>query len=847
MRRGQIGSDGNRKEDVWVLLFTGLVAGFLAVAGSTRAAHAGGMPTVVRVASEAVASPDGTPRWAASVDVDALLALEVGDPALVELPGRPAQSIVVVGVERHPGGSITWRAEVSGAPERAVTITVGATGVAGSLADGPDGSVALSSDDEGTWVVDRGAAGLEPAEPEGDDAAGWSRVPRRAPSAPAAAVTAAAPAEASAMVLPKPAPGEIDVLILYSKGLKSKLGAGLGARLDNLVALANRTYADSGIVLRLNVLDTLEIDLSDKTSNFDALYRMTDGDLPATAGLHDLRDRYGADLVVLVRPYDAATHQGCGAAWISGYGGAPIEWSSDYGFAAVSDGSSNGKYCDDLSFAHEVGHNLGAMHDRANAGTATGAFPFGFGYGVRGVFGTVMSYISPRIGRYSDPDTTCAGIVCGVSETRGDSAHDELAIELARGEVAAFRRSHHLDVAFGSIGRATADTASGVAEARGVAVLPDGRVVAAGFIDRDAASSVVVARWLADGRLDAAFGSGGVAERPLTGGRARGAAVGVQSDGRVVVAGTLDKPSGDSAGFAVRFGADGKADLGFGTGGIFALGEAGQKRRFTGLVVSPADDHVFLVGEADNSTTAAISALVVRLDRNGAPHAGFGTAGVVRQAVAGGSAHGHALALTPDGMVVVGGVLERTDGRSDMMALRWLPDGRLDKAFGGSGQVRVDLGIGRASAAVVGVEKDGDVVLAGRWERDAMPTVLSVLRLSATGARDTEFGKAGLFTLDLVNGDTFANGLAIDAKNRIFVSGGYREADGSANFVTVALRRDGARMKSFAQGGVSVPSFPGSSATAWAVAIAADGKPVVAGAASGAASGRLAIVRHVLG
>ena len=156
-------------------------------------------------------------------------------------------------------------------------------------------------------------------------------------------------------------------------------------------------------------LPIFEIALPDNTSNFDALYRMTDGDVPATAGLHELRDRYGADLVVLLRPYDSATHQGCGAAWISGYGGAPVEWSSDYGFAAVSDGSSNGKYCDDVAFAHEIGHNLGAMHDRANAGTAVGAYPFGFGYGVRGVFGTVMSYITPRIGRYSDPDASCSG------------------------------------------------------------------------------------------------------------------------------------------------------------------------------------------------------------------------------------------------------------------------------------------------------------------------------------------------------------------------------------------------------------------------------------------------------
>lgn len=833
--------DGGRFRRALRRKFASTIAVVLLAVGS---AHATDAPTVVRVERDATVAADGTLRWAAAVDVDALLAREVGDAAVVELPGRPSRTVVVVGIERHPSGSITWRAEAADDPGRPLTITVAAEGVAGVLADDREGSVVLSSDDDGTWVVDRAAVGLEPAEPEVDDAAGWFRVPRRAPGAPTASASAAA---AQGMVLPKPAPGEIDVLLLYSTGLAKKLGAGLGARLDNLVALANRSYADSGIALRLNVLDTLEIALPDDTSDFDALYRMTDGDVPATAGLQDLRERYGADLVVLVRPYDAATHQGCGAAWISGYGGAPIEWSSDYGFATVSDGQSGSKYCDDLAFAHEIGHNLGAMHDRANAGTAVGAYPFGFGYGVRGKFGTVMSYVSPRIGRYSDPDTTCSGVPCGISETRSDSAHDELAIRLARLDVAAFRRSLHLDFPFGDLGRATAAAGSGVSEGRAVAVLADGRVVGAGFVDRDATSSVVVARWLADGSLDTSFGTGGVVERQVTGGRARGAALGVQSDGRVVVAGTVEKSSGDSAGFALRLGADGKADTTFGPNGLYLLGDAGQKRRFTSLVVSPVDDDVLLAGEADNAATGATSALVVRIDRNGSPRANFGTAGVVRHVVPGGSAHGHGIGLLADGRIVVGGTLERTDGRSDMLALRLLPDGRLDAAFGGSGQVRIDLGSGRAHAQAVAVEKDGDVVLAGRHERDGLPALMAAVRILSTGARDLDFGKSGLFTLDLVNGDAMANGVAIDAKSRIFLAGSYREADGASNFVTVGLRRGGVRLKAFAQGGVSVPTFPGESGTGWAVAIGPDGKPVVAGAKRGDVSGQAVVLRHTLG
>ncbi|MFM8409845.1 MAG: hypothetical protein ACKOCT_06165, partial [Alphaproteobacteria bacterium] len=142
------------------VLATALAAVFVLALEPGRAAAAIA-PTVVRVAHDAVESSDGTPRWPAVVDVEVLLALEVGGAAVVELPRRPARTVVVEGMERHPDGSLTWRATVAGAPGRPVTITVGPNGFAGSLVDEVEGSVVLESDDEGTWVVDRAAAGLE--------------------------------------------------------------------------------------------------------------------------------------------------------------------------------------------------------------------------------------------------------------------------------------------------------------------------------------------------------------------------------------------------------------------------------------------------------------------------------------------------------------------------------------------------------------------------------------------------------------------------------------------------------------------------------------------------------------
>ncbi len=86
------------------------------------------------------------------------------------------------------------------------------------------------------------------------------------------------------------------------------------------------------------------------------------------------------------------------------------------------------------------------MHDRATVSasstpTAYGAYNYGFGYGVGGSFGTVMSYISPRVGKFSNPlVTTCgSGLACGVSETNtASSANNALSLNNTKAAVAAF-------------------------------------------------------------------------------------------------------------------------------------------------------------------------------------------------------------------------------------------------------------------------------------------------------------------------------------------------------------------------------------------------------------------------
>lgn len=230
--------------------------------------------------------------------------------------------------------------------------------------------------------------------------------------------------EAAGPVLVKPPTGPVvsgspivDLMVVYTT---QHVSANFTKqRIAYLVTASNQAYSDSGIKFRLRLVHTKPTTYSDTTHSGTALNSLA-SNVNEFAGVNAARITYGADLVMLFRPLYAQAQQVCGVSYLGMANGQAAR--ANIGYSVVSDGSSldqyKSYYCGINTFAHELGHNFGLVHERENTKGVRGAYPYSYAWGIQGKFGTIMGYKKPMVMYFSTPlKFKCAGLVCGYAET----------------------------------------------------------------------------------------------------------------------------------------------------------------------------------------------------------------------------------------------------------------------------------------------------------------------------------------------------------------------------------------------------------------------------------------------
>jgi uncharacterized delta-60 repeat protein len=254
-----------------------------------------------------------------------------------------------------------------------------------------------------------------------------------------------------------------------------------------------------------------------------------------------------------------------------------------------------------------------------------------------------------------------------------------------------------LDPTFDGDGEVLSQHGSENSAALAVAVLPHGRIVAAGTIEHFAEfrpNNIALAWYRPDGallryRVTAVHHSDatawGIARTP---------------DGRLVVGGT--------PGFtAARFIGD-ELDPTFGEGGVVTE-RPGLYPAALALALQP-DQRIVLAGQATRGTSRFV---LVRFTRDGASDPSFGADGIVATRI-GDSSSATGVVVQADGKIVATG-WTRESGVLQFALARYEPDGSLDRAFGSGGIVETPIG-SSAMAWASALQANGKIVVVGNAE-----------------------------------------------------------------------------------------------------------------------------------
>ena len=314
------------------------------------------------------------------------------------------------------------------------------------------------------------------------------------------------------------------------------------------------------------------------------------------------------------------------------------------------------------------------------------------------------------------------------------------------------------------------------------------RVSAGLFAASLAATGIAAAPAVAaPGGLDPTFNGTGIATTDFNPEREdQGLAMALQPDGKIVVVGATDTdttpiPPGDPSTISVPINYDfaivrdlpnGQLDGGFGTGGKVTASFGPLSETAFAVAVQP--DGKILVGGVTFTAAAAADFALLRLTSDGGLDPNFGSGGKVTTSISAGVDAIHSIAVH-DGKIVVAGVANCQGAGSgdctaaDTALARYLPNGTLDTTFSGDGTVMVDAG-GGDQATALAVQSDGRIVVAGNAV--GQETDFSVLRLMSNGSLDSTFSGDGKVLTAFTAGQVeIARSLAIQTDGRIVVGG----------------------------------------------------------------------------
>lgn len=361
--------------------------------------------------------------------------------------------------------------------------------------------------------------------------------------------------------------------------------------------------------------------------------------------------------------------------------------------------------------------------------------------------------------------------------------------------------------------------------ANAVAVQSDGKIVVAGSVSKTATfSRFILLRYNTDGSIDTNFGIDGRVETTISGTEDVINSILIQSDGKIVVGGTSWSDDTRYDYVIARYNSNGTLDNTFGNNGVVVFDVNGDDEKVNSIAIQ--DDGKIIAGGF-----GVYNFMLLRLKADGSIDSTFGFNGVGFTDMKNGSDRIRALAIQSDGKIVAAGVSDAQN--TDMSVVRYKTDGFPDSTFGTNGIVVNNQPNGAEQAYSVAVQSDGKIISLGTQDLNGKLGVY-LIRYTANGTLDADYGVNGIVRVSFSdNEEAFSSVLQSDGK--LVVAGySYISSDQSKDFLLLRFNQNGTLDDTFGSGGrINTDFLNNDDDIAFGIARQTDGKLVAAGFTQG--------------
>jgi uncharacterized delta-60 repeat protein len=341
-------------------------------------------------------------------------------------------------------------------------------------------------------------------------------------------------------------------------------------------------------------------------------------------------------------------------------------------------------------------------------------------------------------------------------------------------------------------------SAGGFIGASAVVIDAAGNIVITGHrTGTDGTINMAIWRYKENGSLDTSFGNNGLVEHHNAAqgnGNDNGNDLLIDHNGKIIVAGQSE--GSFHYDLAVwRYNNDGSLDTTFNSTGYNTVNDAAGGNGYdTGRSVGLDSQGRIVIAGGSIGSTGTNDIAIWRFDANGQLDQSFGTGGIVSHhdaAGGNGDEEVHALVIDPQDNIFVTAYSDRPDTNLNAVVLKYNDLGVLDTAFGSSGVLMFENlagGDGWDYPQDMILDGLGNIYLAGMSKSLSNGFDMFVLKFDKeTASLDTGFENQGLFLFDGSNhGYDRANSIAFDSAGNLLILG-YTEASSSTTYYDLAL------------------------------------------------------------